>query len=145
MASKGWRVAGASSDPEAAIDWAMGLPNDAQRTSALSSAAGAWAQADPHEAAAWVDTLPAGASRDGAAQALVYALNRQQPEDRLGLGVKHRGSREQDVRAADGVSNDAEQGSCDRGSDAAKQRPSPEQIKTLKASPNLGGRFINTF
>lgn len=70
----------AGSDPQAAVQWAMTLPEGDGRTAAFNSIGRAWAQNDPHEAARWVDTLPAGKGRDTATQGLVASLARSEPE-----------------------------------------------------------------
>ena len=74
--ASGW----AQVDPEAAIQWALSLPDAGQRDRALQNATGTWAAADPYEASAWINSLPAGKDRDIATRNLVGALSAAEPE-----------------------------------------------------------------
>ncbi|MHA3772387.1 hypothetical protein ACXR0O_12710 [Verrucomicrobiota bacterium sgz303538] len=89
--ARGW----ASSDPQAAINWAMSLTDPAQREQAFGAAASAWAGSDPYESARWINSLPAGANRDTAARSLVGALSDSEPETAWtwALGIETPGQR----------------------------------------------------
>jgi hypothetical protein len=74
--ARGW----ATLDPQAALGWARGLPDEALRTEALQNAVNGWANTDIYEVSQWANSLPAGIERDIAAANIVSALGNTQPE-----------------------------------------------------------------
>src|SRR4030095_4882663 len=74
--ASGW----AASDPAAAMDWALSMPEGPQRESAFGPVVSAWASNDPYEVTQWLGTQPAGSMRDTATRGLVSALSMTQPE-----------------------------------------------------------------
>jgi hypothetical protein len=74
--ASGW----AASDPGAAMDWALSLPEGSQRESAFGSVVSVWAINDSYEVTQWLGTQPAGSMRDTATRGLVSALSMTQPE-----------------------------------------------------------------
>jgi hypothetical protein len=76
MLASGW----AASDPAAAMEWALSLPEGPQRESAFGPVVSAWASNDAYEVTQWIETQPAGSMRDTATRGLVSALSMNQPE-----------------------------------------------------------------
>jgi hypothetical protein len=70
----------AGTDPKAASEWALQLPEGGGRENAVSNVAATWASQDPRSAATWVNTLPAGTERDSATLAMVNTMGRSEPE-----------------------------------------------------------------
>jgi hypothetical protein len=56
---------------QAAVQWAVSLPQDDARASAVSRVAQEWAEYDPAAASQWIGTLPSGRPRDVAVGQLV--------------------------------------------------------------------------
>jgi hypothetical protein len=74
--ASGW----AASDPAAAMNWALSLPEGSQRETTFGSIASSWAMNDAYEVSQWIETQPAGSMRDTATRGLVSALSMTQPE-----------------------------------------------------------------
>jgi hypothetical protein len=74
--ARGW----ASSDPIAAMNWALSLPEGSQREAAFGPATSMWAQNDSYEISQWIEAQPAGSNRDIATRSLVGVLSESQPE-----------------------------------------------------------------
>jgi hypothetical protein len=74
-------AAWAEKNPQAALQWAMSLPQNAGLDSAVGSATSAYAASDPRAAANWVSTLPDGAIRDQAAKSLSMAIADNHPSE----------------------------------------------------------------
>jgi hypothetical protein len=64
----------AGEDPQAAVQWAAGLPDETVRGQALGGAIGTWAGRDPATAARYVQGLTAGPARDAAVENLSNAI-----------------------------------------------------------------------
>ncbi len=67
-------------DPQQAIAWAQGLGQGPAQQEAWSGIAEKWAGYDAHATSQWLVTLPAGEGRDMAADRLVTAIVRDDPE-----------------------------------------------------------------
>jgi hypothetical protein len=74
--ARGW----AAQDPQAAVNWALALPDEAQRQQTLNSAVATWVSADLYEASEWINSLPSGSTRDTAARNVVGSLAGSEPE-----------------------------------------------------------------
>lgn len=74
--ARGW----AMSDPDAAMKWALSLPEGPQREAAFGPVTSVWATNDGYEVSQWIEKQPAGTTRDIATRSLVGALMESQPE-----------------------------------------------------------------
>ena len=61
--------------PEAASQWALGLPDEKTRKTAVEASVTNWLQHDSYEASEWIGGLPEGDTRDAAVSRLVYTLH----------------------------------------------------------------------
>lgn len=70
-----------SSSPQAAAEWAMGLPERGSiRRGAVGQIAERWMHLDSVAAREWIQSLPAGNTRDGAAERLIHMSASSDPE-----------------------------------------------------------------
>jgi hypothetical protein len=80
LASVSWLAGSwATADPRAAVQWALSLPDAAQRQKALSGAAGGWAAHEPHAVTQWVKSLPSGKDRDIASRSVSGSYLHSEP------------------------------------------------------------------
>lgn len=73
----------ARSDPRAASDYLLTLPEDESRTQAIGNVLGHWAQLDPEAALAWTAQLPSAKEREAAAGRAVGELHHHTPESAM--------------------------------------------------------------
>lgn len=62
------------------VDWAMSLPHEGPRSSAVARMVSEWAVRDPAAASEWLADLPAGETRDAGVVALVNRISSDDPE-----------------------------------------------------------------
>lgn len=70
----------AQSDPRAAVEAVMKLPEGRSRNNAIASLASGWAESEPEAAIQWLRQLPPGTARNEAFQRALYSQARQDPQ-----------------------------------------------------------------
>jgi hypothetical protein len=75
--ARGW----AANDPDAAVKWALTLPENDERTSAFGAITSVWAVHDTEATAAFVESLPEGKDRETGKQSIAYALLKDHPSE----------------------------------------------------------------
>jgi len=82
----------AEKDPRAALAYAQGLTNAAERNQSIASVLSGWGENNSAAAIAWAQQLPAGAMKRQALQGLVMQLAQTDPKAALQLASSQTGS-----------------------------------------------------
>jgi hypothetical protein len=85
-------------EPDAAVAYALALPNAPQRRNAAEAVVNGWAEHDAQSATRWVSTLPEGVVKKDAQSALLKVIAATDPQAALALLRNATGLSEQDSR-----------------------------------------------